>query len=201
MMTGFRPWPSHLPCLPPRRWQRTSRARGLHHLLTVQANAAAWSRNYYNCEGDAPGDQWRADFDQEGPSFLSRIDREAQWVESYQIDPPIKETLDPGPKDPASFTELLATGMDTYDFDLTRSEGGKVPVTGFDRLTGKTVIIDGITAARDRVRLHRDRRESGEQLRRSRGNEFIPEDWRMFFSGPVEIELDDGQWLPLERAR
>ena len=41
--------------------------------------------NYYRCEADAPGDQWRVDFDQQGLFYMSKIDAETQWIESYDL--------------------------------------------------------------------------------------------------------------------
>ena len=67
---------------------------GCTGLLTVQSRGCRVS-NHYNCAADAPGDQWRADFDQEGIFFVSRIDCEAQWVESYDMFPTVRQTLDP----------------------------------------------------------------------------------------------------------
>ena len=92
--------------------------------LTVQSRGCRVS-NHYRCEADAPGDQWRADFDQEGIFFVSRIDRETQWVESYDMFPTVRQTLDPNPADPASFSELLSAGMDTFDFGLTEDTGSQ----------------------------------------------------------------------------
>ncbi len=92
--------------------------------LTVQSRGCRVS-NHYKCVGDAPGDQWRADFDQEGIFFVSRIDRETQWVESYDMFPTVRQTLDPNPADPASFSELLSAGVDTFDFGLTEDTGNQ----------------------------------------------------------------------------
>ena len=39
---------------------------------------------------------------------------------------------------------------------------------------------------------------SGNVLRRSRGNEYVNPDWRLFFAGPGETDLGDGQWLPID---
>lgn len=55
---------------------------GCTTFLTVQSRGC-YVANYYRCEADTPGDQWRADFDQQGPFYLSRINSETQWVESY----------------------------------------------------------------------------------------------------------------------
>ncbi len=114
--------------------------KGCDVFMTVQAKACRVS-HFYTCGADAPGDQWRVDIDQEGPFFYSRIDSEAQWIESYD---PIKQTLDPSPADPASFSELLASGIDTWDFNLSRADGSGSRATGYDRLgDGQWLPIDG----------------------------------------------------------
>ena len=56
--------------------------------MTVQSRSCRVS-NHYTCVGDQPGDKWRSDFDQEGIFFSSKIDNESQWIESYDIDPPV----------------------------------------------------------------------------------------------------------------
>lgn len=167
--------------------------------LTVQARSCMVS-HFYTCEGDAKGEQWRADFGANGPTFLSKIDSEAQWLESYQLDPPTKETLNPNPRDPASFSELLASGLDTFDFTLTRSDGRKSTVKGFDRVTGKTVTIDGVPLLQTEYEYTMTDNETGEQIDHSRGFEFISEEWRTFLSGSIEFEQPDGSWFPWESA-
>ena len=122
---------------------------GCTGFLTVQARACRVS-NYYTCTQDAAGDQWRADFDQEGIFFASRVDAEGQWVESLEMNPMVRQTLDPGAEDPASFTELLG-GLDSFAFTLSRDNGERSVVRGFDRLTGKTVIIDGVSLSDGRA--------------------------------------------------
>ena len=39
---------------------------------------------------------------------------------------------------------------------------------------------------------------AGTVLRRSRGNEYIHPDWRLFFSGPSEWDGGDGTYLPID---
>jgi hypothetical protein len=167
--------------------------QGCEAFLTVQSKACRVS-HYYTCQGDAPGDQWRTDMDQMGEFFFSRIDREAQWLESYD---PVRQVLDPAPVDPASFSELLATGLDTWDFTLSKDDGSGSRATGYDRLTGQTVVIDGITLSQTEVEFTEYDR-SGLVLRRSRGNEYLHPDWRLFFAGPGETEMEDGQWLAVD---
>lgn len=114
---------------------------GCTAVLTVQSRSCALS-NIYTCEVDQPGDSWRVEFDVDGPIFISKIDYETQWLESYDLFPTSREVLIQPADDPASLTELLETGTDSYDF-VQRGDSGPVRVVGFDRLTGEEVVIDG----------------------------------------------------------
>ena len=163
--------------------------------MTVQARACRVSQ-YYKCTGDAPGDQWRADFDQDGMFFVSRIDAETQWVESYDLFPKVKQTLDAGAADPASFSALLG-GIDTFDFTLSKDDGRHSHVTGFDKLTGTSVVIDGITLQQTEFEFEESDLE-GNLLRRSRGNEYVNSEWRNFFAGPSQWDGGDGQYVPID---
>jgi hypothetical protein len=166
---------------------------GCDVFITVQAKACRVSQ-YYRCTADKPGDQWRVDMDQEGEFFVSRIDAEGQWVESWD---PVRQTLDPAPSDAASFSELIASGSDTWDFTLSKDDGTGSRAQGYDRLTGKTTVIDGITLQQTEVEFT-EYDLAGTVLRRSRGNEYVHPDWRLFFAGPGETDLGDGQWLPID---
>jgi hypothetical protein len=168
---------------------------GCTGFLTVQSRGCRVS-NHYKCTVDAPGDQWRADFDQEGMFFMSRIDDETQWVESFELNPPVRQTLDAGPEDRASFSELLG-GTDTFAFGLTKDNGQRSRVTGFDRLTGRSVVIDGITLQETEYEFS-ESDAMGVLQRQARGNEYIHRDWRMFFSGPSEWNGGDGNFVPLD---
>lgn len=168
---------------------------GCEIFLTVQAKGCRVS-NHYRCEGDRAGDQWRADFDQEGMFFRSRINAETEWVESYDSNPPVQQLLGQR-RDPASFSDLIAAGVDTFDFDLTRSDGVKSSVKGFDRLTGVQITIDGVIL--DETAFEATETDvTGAQMRASRGREYISRDKRLFFAGPGEVDLGDGQWLPID---
>lgn len=164
--------------------------------MTVQSKGCRVS-NHYTCKADPPGDQWRADFDQEGVYFYSRINREAEWVESFDVNPTVRQTLDPGAEDPASFSELLSAGIDTYVFSLTREDGTHSNVSGYDRLTGRTVTIDGV-ALEETEFDYTETDDSGYVVRRAHGHEYISRERRNFFAGPGETDLGDGQWLPID---
>ncbi|OZA09008.1 MAG: hypothetical protein B7Y02_12140, partial [Rhodobacterales bacterium 17-64-5] len=118
-----------------------------------------------------------------------------QWLQSYD---PTLQTLDPDPVDPASFSTLLAEGVDTWDFTLSKTDGTGSRAVGFDRLTGKTAVIDGITLQLTEVDFTEYDR-SGAVLQRTRGTEYISADWRLFFAGPSETEID-GERLALDSS-
>ncbi len=169
---------------------------GCEIFLTVQSKLCRVS-NHYRCGADAAGDQWRADFDQEGLFFTSRINYETEWVESFDVNPPNRQWLDPNPEDPARFSELLSSGLDTFAFGQSSDDGAHGNIRGFDRLTGKTVTIDGVTLEETEFDFT-ETDDYGTVIRRGRGHEYISRQWRMFFSGPGEADLGDGQWLPLD---
>ena len=165
--------------------------------LTVQSRGC-YVANYYSCQADANGDQWRADYDQDGVFYLSKIDRETQWVESYDMNPQVKQTLDPNPADPASFTSLLATGRDDFEFGLSKDNGEQTYVKGFDKLTGLTATIDGVTLQVTEYEFV-ETDTAGNELRKSRGHEYVSPEWRNFFAGPSEW-WNGSEWLPMDSS-
>lgn len=170
---------------------------GCTTFMTVQARQCRVS-NHYKCSADTAGDQWRADFDQQGPFFLSRINGEAEWVESFDLGQiSVRQTLDANPSDPASFSELLSTGTDTFAFNLSRDNGEQTRVNGFDTLTGRTVTIDGVTLSETQFEFT-ETDQNGIVLRQSRGNEYIQPEMRLFFSGPSEWRGPEGDYLPMD---
>lgn len=169
---------------------------GCSLFMTVQSRACRVS-NYYTCTQDAPGEQWRSDFDQEGIYFSSKIDSEAQWIESHDLPDLVIQRLDPNPDDPASFSELLSSGTDTFAFGLSRDNGENTRVSGFDRLTGRSFAIDGIPLKETEFEFT-ETDPDGNILRQSRGNEYVNPEMRMFFSGPSEWNGGDGQFLPMD---
>ncbi|WP_299366793.1 hypothetical protein [uncultured Tateyamaria sp.] len=108
--------------------------------LTIQMRSCRLS-NIYTCAADAPGENWKLVLEADGPVFLSKIDAETQWLESYDLFPNQHNVLRLPADDPASLTELLETGIDTFDF-IQKMGDSIVRVVGFDRLTGEDVVID-----------------------------------------------------------
>lgn len=178
---------------PARTW---TAPEGCEIFMTVQAKGCRVS-NHYICSADPEGDQWRADFDQEGLFFRSRINSETEWVESISADDGSTQWLNPDRADPASFSELISTGIDTFEFSLSHDNQGDTYVQGFDRLTGKTVTIDGeVLEETEFEAVESD--ANGNQLRRSRGNEYISRERRLFFAGPGQTDMGGGTWLPID---
>jgi hypothetical protein len=168
--------------------------KGCEIWLTVQSRGC-YAANYFKCDGDAAGEQWRADFDQQGIFFQSRIDVETQWLESIEINPRVTQTLDPAPRDPANFSSLLATGRDDFEFSLSKDNGEHSNVKGFDQTEFATIEIDGITLTKTRFE-YVETDDAGNILRQARGDEYIHPEWRLFFSGTSEYWTDKG-WMPM----
>ncbi len=59
------------------------------------------------------------------------------------------------------------------------------------------MVIDGISLTQTEVEFTEYDR-AGNVLRRSRGNEYLHPEWRLFFAGPGETDLGDGRWLPID---
>lgn len=167
---------------------RMSLPAGCEAYLTVQMRSCVVS-HHFTCAGEPKGHQRRVDVIEDGVVYSGLIDSEAQWLRSYYPFSDDVEELLPDPADPASFTRLVETGLDTYDFRTVSPIGGEQRYVGQDSLTGERVVIDGVTLLRTEYRI-RQIDESGEVVWRAAGSEYISEEWRMFLSGTGEA------WTP-----
>lgn len=149
--------------------------------VTVQMKSCTVS-HHFTCTNDPEGLQRRVDLAEDGVTYFGAIDAETQWIESFHVRSGHSERLEDEPANRASFSALLADGVDTYDFSTLSDEIGPTRYVGQDSLTGETVEIDGVTLDRTQytiMALDAD----GNEMWRSTGNEFISRDWRMFLSG------------------
>lgn len=178
---------------------------GCTAFLTVQSRSCTVS-HMWTCEGDPEGTHWRMSMDNEGPFYLSFTDEEFRWLLSYELRSGAQNTLIQPEEDPASITELFETGTDSMVFSTIReTEGGQRvqrDYTGFDRLTGETVEIDGRTLNRTAFSYEYD---LGNGPRRVEGNQYVHEGWRMFFGGQEVTtlpsgETEEGDYSPMEFA-
>ncbi|NAZ37717.1 hypothetical protein [Rubellimicrobium sp. CFH 75288] len=155
--------------------------QGCEAWLTIQMASCTVS-HHFRCEADPEDWQRRVDMDEGGVTYYGAIDGQTQWVESFHLLSGHSERLAPDNPDPASLDELLATGLDTWDFTTLSDEIGPTRYVGQDRLTGETETIDGVTLERTEYRIVALDPE-GREIWRGEGREYVSRDWRMFLSG------------------
>lgn len=148
----------------------------------------------FTCQGDPEGYQRRVDIGEEGPLYFGVIDAETQWIESHHLLAGRVERLLSSPIDAASFSELISTGVDTFDFVTEDDQGYRTRFVGSDTLPGTTVEIDGVTLERTEFQVIAYDPQSGGELWRTSGAEFIHREWRTFVSGISRVETADESW-------
>lgn len=177
---------------------------GCTPFLTVQSRSCLVS-HHWTCDVDPEGTHWRASLDQDGAFYLSFTDSEFRWLRSWSLRGGGTDTLIEPEQDPASITELFATGSDSMVFSI-REETSlgtfQRDYTGFDRLTGETVVVDGRELQVTEFAYEYD---TAEGPRQTRGNQFVHEDWRLFFGGLETVTLPSGEtfeanYSPMEFA-
>ncbi|MEM8693744.1 MAG: hypothetical protein AAGG57_17930 [Pseudomonadota bacterium] len=155
---------------------------GCSEVLTVQSRQCEVT-HLYTCAADPEGHQWAISFDADGPTNLGRIDYETQWVESFEMFPMRRFVLVDAPADPASMTELLETGIDSFDFQQCGPDGLNRYV-GFDRVLPGEVVIDGETLLQTEFSVRAELADG--TVFELVGNEFILPRLRRFLSGRYE---------------
>lgn len=163
---------------------------GCDAFLTVQSKDCSVDHHFV-CEGDPEGHKQRVSLDEEGLTYLGSIDAETQWVQSFHPRSGHSERLAPSNPDPASLSDLIEKGVDTYDFRTLSDEIGASRYVGMDQLTGRTVMIDGVTLEETEYQITAYDAD-GNEMWASKGNEYISRDWRMFLSGPGVVTAPSG---------
>lgn len=167
---------------------------GCEGFLTVQMKGCGVS-HYWRCEGDAEGNLWEVHYDADGPFSISVYDREFQWLDSrYFSDGSREFLLEPGP-DPASLTALLEDGEDTYAFVIreTGPDGERDIVhQGMDRLTGRTVTIDGQALLETEFSSVALDAVTGEEVYSVAGTQYVLAEERLFLLGP-DTSFQEGE--------
>lgn len=167
------------PALPALASGKFAAPQGCAVYATVQMRSCQVSQ-HYRCAGDAEGDQWAAYLDGDGPYYVSRIDNETRWIESWDLITGETDRL-LSEADPASFTALLNTGRDDYDFRTESNTGEVRRYAGHDELTGEKVVIDGVPLEVTRFDLTAYA-DDGAMLWRRNGVQLIHREWRIFWS-------------------
>lgn len=161
-------------------------------VVTVQA-ADCTVTHYYRCDGDAPGAMRRDDLEEDGLVFRSRTDNEARWIESEHVEIGITDILG-AERDPASLSDLLATGRDDFDFLTYSSDGQRQRYIGFDALTGEEVVIDGVPLKRTAFEMRVEDMQ-GNWLWSSVGNEYVSDQWRIFIGGTRTVSSPQEEFV------
>ncbi|MFI0395739.1 hypothetical protein [Paracoccus jiaweipingae] len=159
--------------------------------MTVQ-NHGCTVTQHLRCDSDAPGDRRSVSFDRQGRVYDDHIDAETRWLDSTDAQG-LTETLLPGAADDASFSTLIATGHDSFDFWTELGDGTRIRYRGSDRLTGQDVTIDGVTLARTQFRLTAQD-ANGAVLFQHHGGQYVSRAMGRFFGGS-EV-FDDGTGQP-----
>lgn len=172
---------------------------GCEAFLTVQSRGCMVS-HYWACTADPAGTHWRLSMDSDGPISLSFTDEEFRWLESVDLRSGVTARLVEPESDPASLTELMETGRDSFTFDLSVEDAEGVftrSYSGFDALTGEMVTIDGEPLARTEFSYS----QSGpDGTRSTSGNQYVSPDLRMFFGGKETLTMPDGAEVPYDAS-
>lgn len=177
---------------------------GCTAFLTVQSRSCLIS-HHWRCDGDPEGTHWRATLDQEGAFYLSYTDTEFRWLRAFNLRSGSQDTLIEPEEDPASMSELLEMGRDTMIFSIReeRAEGVfRRDYTGFDALTGATVMIDGEELEVTEF-AYQWQTEAGP--RETEGSQFVSRRLGLFFGGLETVttpsgEVFEGNYSPMEFA-
>lgn len=160
--------------------QEFSLPQGCDGYLTIQSTSCTVS-HYFRCTDDTDGQQRRATLDEDGLSYVGRISKDAEWLESFHLRSGHTERLLTS-EDTMSISTLLSEMVDTFNFVTDSREIGRSNYVGMDRLTGESVVIDGITLLRTEFEVTAFD-DAGNQTWKSEGSEFVNPDWNMFIGG------------------
>ena len=165
--------------------------QGCDAYLTIQSNSCSVS-HHFRCGEDTNGQQRRVTLDEDGLSYVGRISRQAEWLESFHLRSGHTERL-ANAADPMNVQELIANGVDTWDFTTDSAEIGQSRYVGMDRLTGESIEIDGVTLLRTEYALTAYD-GAGDEAWRSEGSEFVNPEWNMFIGGTSSYITSDDQF-------
>lgn len=149
--------------------------------MTIQNRSCTVSQ-HYRCSMDDPGDQRVTIFTPDGPVYESRIDKETRWLQSRNLVTGLADTLVPDAPDHASFSTLLTTGRDDFDFWTVSNTGERLHHVGEDSLTGEKTEIGGVALEVTQFDL-KTYNEAGDLLIHRQGNQFISRTHGRFYGG------------------
>ena len=160
--------------------------KGCTAYLTVQMKSCEVS-HYWTCENEPEGNHWTVSIRENGPAYLQSLDHEFRWLQSFaQGSSHISRALIEPEADANSLTGLLETGRDDFDFEQSVLQGDQLiaieHITGFDRLNGTRVTIDGELLLVTEFEITVQSSGGGDPVRTT-GNQYVSEQFRLFFQG------------------
>ena len=162
--------------------ERFTPPEGCTGVLTIQHRACV-VMNVWTCAADDPGIQWLGLFVPQGLFTVTKVDAEFQWLETRRASPQSVEVLDEPSADPSSITDLLAEGVDTYDFTTQEIVAGTTKrIVGYDMIAGEEIEIDGEPLLPIEFS-YENRGPDGEVLERGVGAQYLSVRHRLFFIG------------------
>ncbi|MEQ3625675.1 MAG: hypothetical protein ABNH26_03185 [Celeribacter sp.] len=168
---------------------------GCSAILTVQYKQCGTSL-FWRCDAAPEGTTWEAFFDGEGLYSISLTDPGYQWIYLQSYADGSRETLKGAPADPIDIRALLSTGSDSYAFamqELIDGASRTIRYAGHDALTDETRVIDGEPLRVLEFDI-RSEAESGQEIYRGEGIQYVLEDERLFLTG-IETYHQDGDSL------
>lgn len=162
---------------------------GCDAYVTVQAMSCSVD-HHFTCSNDPEGLKRRVSIDDRGLTYAGATNAESQWVESFHLLSGHSEMLGDVARDPASFSELVEAGIDTYDFTTESEEVGLTRYVGQDSLTGNVVTIDGVALDETDYNITAYD-EDGNLKWSSKGREYISKRFGFFLAGQSEITTPD----------
>ncbi|MFD0980562.1 hypothetical protein [Tropicimonas aquimaris] len=159
---------------------------GCEGFLTVQMKGCGVS-HYWRCEADPEQNTWEAHYTVDGLFSVSVYSPEFQWLDSRYFEDGRREFLVEDGPDPASLSNLIETGTDSYAFVMreTGPDGIRDIVhQGIDTLSGREVVIDGVTLLETEFSATALDALSGEEEYSVFGNQYVLPEERLFFLGP-----------------
>ncbi len=118
---------------------------GCTAIVSIQTQACE-ANLIWTCDLAPAGDKWEAYFDAGGVQSIVNYSDQYAWLESRYFWDNSTEVPYGQPVDAISLTALLLMNVDTYDFQMERTDdsGTRIlNVVGKDYLTGNEITIDG----------------------------------------------------------
>lgn len=165
---------------------------GCEAFLTVQS-ASCEVNILWRCDIAPDGDKWEAYFDRDGLQSIASYSSQYAWLDAVYMWDSSREEATGSPIDPISLAMLVLNDVDSYDFQMRRTDDSgtrNLRVVGTDTLTGEEQTIDGqlLQVARFEYDILED---DGALFYRSFGTQLFSPEMMVFFAAKGTSVSDD----------